>query len=91
MYSYGIYVFHVPILVLLGTYVYNPLMQRNGVGAWIVAYVAGATLITFLVSALSYELFERKILRYKRFFEPRVAPQPPVALATPESLALDGE
>ena len=88
LYSYGIYVFHVPILGFMGMYLYEPIALRGDVfvyGAWSsIAYLLCATLLTFLFSALSYELFERKILGYKRFFEPRAAVQAQVEAPNPE-------
>jgi peptidoglycan/LPS O-acetylase OafA/YrhL len=76
-YSYGIYVFHIPVLWLMSIYVFEPFTQRNGIGVWTsLMFLACAAVVTFLISALSYEFFERKILCHKRFFEPRFAVQP---------------
>lgn len=79
-YSYGIYVFHVPILGMASIFVF-PRIARGihsyeelfiSEGAYIVVLAA----VTFVVSALSYEFFEKKILRFKRYFEAKYAPAP---------------
>jgi peptidoglycan/LPS O-acetylase OafA/YrhL len=73
-YSYGFYVFHVPIigaakLVILPHL--SPGMQQNPWFSLVFIVVLG--LITFGISAASYELFEAPILSCKRYFGPRFA------------------
>jgi peptidoglycan/LPS O-acetylase OafA/YrhL len=73
-YSYGIYVFHVPILGMAGIFVF-PRIAR-GIHVTELAYILVLAAVTFVVSALSYELFEKKILRFKRYFEARYDSEP---------------
>lgn len=74
-YSYGIYVFHVPILGLAQIYVFPRIVRGTSSLEEAVftecAYIAVLAAATFIVSALSYEFFEKKILRFKRYFEPK--------------------
>jgi peptidoglycan/LPS O-acetylase OafA/YrhL len=89
-YSYGIYVFHVPIIGAASFFVY-PRMFR-GIGAQGDAllectYMAAIAAVTFIVSALSYEAFEKKILRFKRHFEPKYASAPSNAMLGERALA----
>jgi peptidoglycan/LPS O-acetylase OafA/YrhL len=60
-YSYGMYVFHLAILFELGRagIPYNPLG------------VAAAIFVTWAIAWLSWNLFEKRFLRMKRFFEYR--------------------
>jgi peptidoglycan/LPS O-acetylase OafA/YrhL len=71
-YSYGIYVLHSPIAALAGSFVV-PIINRNPGSPMLLglAYVTILAVVTYLVAAFSYELFEKKILSFKRFFEPR--------------------
>jgi peptidoglycan/LPS O-acetylase OafA/YrhL len=73
VYSYGIYVFHHPLLVFAGT---------HGIGANLLPTVLGSKLpalavvvavggaVTIAIAMLSYHLFEMRFLRMKRFFRP---------------------
>ncbi len=75
-YSYGIYVFHVPLLGAANIYLAPRLFPDDEPGLWIgLAFIALFAAVTFMISALSYNLFERRILACKRFFEPRIAPR----------------
>jgi len=38
------------------------------------SYIIGLATVTFVISALSYEFFEKRILRLKRYFEATYAP-----------------
>jgi peptidoglycan/LPS O-acetylase OafA/YrhL len=49
--------------------------------ATIVAKAAIGVAVSLGVAVCSYEIFEKRFLALKRFFEPKLAP--PVALATP--------
>jgi len=74
-YSYGIYVFHVPLLGLAAMFAYPRLMAgvRSVAEAAMVSvsFVVVLAAVTFAVSAISYECFEKRILRLKRHFEPK--------------------
>ncbi|MGO9404053.1 MAG: acyltransferase family protein [Terriglobales bacterium] len=78
IYSYGIYVFHVPIIGAAAIFVYPKLVRGVSTEREAVftecAYIVLLAAVTFIVSALSYEFFEKRILRLKRYFEPEYAP-----------------
>ncbi len=78
VYSYGIYVFHVPILGAAQIFVYPRIFRsmRTPMDAVLkeCAYFVVLTGVTFLISAFSYEFFEKKILRFKRHFEAKYPP-----------------
>ncbi len=72
-YSYGIYVFHVPIIGLANAYIAPRLFHvQTQTQAVLIrcAYIAALAALSYGVSALSYEWFEGPILRLKRYFEP---------------------
>jgi peptidoglycan/LPS O-acetylase OafA/YrhL len=89
-YSYGIYVFHVPILgmasifvfprIIRGVHSYGELFISEG------AYILVVAAVTFAISALSYEFFEKKILRFKNYFEARYA-RAPITTVSEDSAA----
>jgi peptidoglycan/LPS O-acetylase OafA/YrhL len=73
-YSYGMYVFHKPIHDFIG----KPLLARLQIDPSQsmmadVGYVACGTLLTLLVSIVSYHLFEKHFLRLRHRFAPRNA------------------
>ena len=69
-YSYAMYIFHVPILALFGARLRNLVGgATNPAGA--LAYMAAATLVTYLAALLSYHAFEKHFLALKRHFVPR--------------------
>ncbi|GAC1518726.1 MAG: acyltransferase [Vulcanimicrobiaceae bacterium] len=71
-YSYGMYVYHVPILGACELVVLHRVpaeLARQPFFA--LAYVAFLGVLTFAVAAVSFEVVERRILGLKRFFEPR--------------------
>jgi peptidoglycan/LPS O-acetylase OafA/YrhL len=77
-YSYGIYVFHVPIIGAAAIFVYPKIVRGvSTLGEAVVtecAYIVALAAATFTISSLSYEFFEKRILRLKRYFEPEYAP-----------------
>lgn len=73
-YSYGIYVYHVPIHGACAIVLYHrlPAALTDNV-AFGIAYVVFISALTFVFAKLSYEGFEKYFLRLKRRFEPRLA------------------
>jgi peptidoglycan/LPS O-acetylase OafA/YrhL len=68
-YSYGMYVLHLPLHVFIS----GPLFHRlspHPTAAQSFGYAAVMTVVSFLVAALSYELFEKRFLRLKTRFTP---------------------
>jgi peptidoglycan/LPS O-acetylase OafA/YrhL len=76
-YSYGMYIFHLPLHVFFGMPLLHRLAPRV-TPLMALGYVLIMTLAIFLLAALSFELFERRFLRLKHRFEPL----PPVLAAT---------
>jgi len=77
-YSYGMYIFHLPLHV----FVFGPLLHRlvaQVTPAISLAYSTAMIVITFGIAALSYECFERRFLRLKRFLVPDSITSPTVA------------
>jgi peptidoglycan/LPS O-acetylase OafA/YrhL len=82
-YSYGIYVFHVPIIGAASFFLYPRMVRSLGFAGYPVlqcTYIIVLAAATFMVSALSYEFFEKRILRYKRYFEARYVATPSEAI-----------
>jgi peptidoglycan/LPS O-acetylase OafA/YrhL len=72
-YSYGIYVFHVPILGLASIYLF-PRLTAHSAEEFVItqcAYIVVLAAASFFTAAISYELFEKRILAHKRYFEPK--------------------
>lgn len=71
-YSYGMYVYHVPILGVLDYLLYEGLFKSSAASFWFGAsYVAFLLGTSFLVARVSYEYFERYFIGLKRYFEAR--------------------
>ena len=70
-YSYGMYVFHLPLHV----YFTHKLLRGPTTAPMAVAYSALVVLLSFLLAAASYELYERRFLSLKA----RLMPKPAVA------------
>ncbi|MGH9615513.1 MAG: acyltransferase family protein [Acidobacteriaceae bacterium] len=71
-YSYGMYIYHVPIYLILE----HVLETRFGVRFPLplplaLVYIGGLIAITFLIAKLSYDQFESRILALKSHFRPR--------------------
>ncbi len=67
-YSYGLYVFHMPLHLFVG----KPLLVRYApeeIGAKLgLAYLAAATAVTLAAAVISYHLFEKPLLKLKHRF-----------------------
>jgi peptidoglycan/LPS O-acetylase OafA/YrhL len=71
-YSYGIYVYHVPILGAFAFVIHKgPLKSFVGNFWFGVLCVALLFAVSFYVAKISYECFERRFLALKRYFEAR--------------------
>jgi peptidoglycan/LPS O-acetylase OafA/YrhL len=79
--SYGLYLWHGPILTRFGETSW--VSSLSGGGKLVVLTVTSFA-ITLVCASLSYYLLERPLLRYKRSGQGGAAP-PPVALATQET------
>ncbi len=68
-YSYGMYVFHAPLHLYVGLplVAYLAPVQGTLVG---LAYVVGATAVTFALAAVSYHVYERRFLALKQVIAP---------------------
>jgi peptidoglycan/LPS O-acetylase OafA/YrhL len=90
-YSYGVYVFH---YLIIGAFTwFFPLYQKELGGSRVPAVLLFAAIISVLsysVAWLSYNIYEKRFLALKRFFErERVSPQPaeaPTNASTPSVL-----
>jgi peptidoglycan/LPS O-acetylase OafA/YrhL len=73
-YSYGLYVFHVPVIRAAKLLIVPHVSRTIQDDLWYpVTLTVGVGLVTSGISAASYELFEEPILNYKRYFETRFA------------------
>ena len=69
-YSYGIYVYHVPILGVLVFALHKGSLGSESGELWFgVLCVALLFAVSFFVAKISYEYFERRFLELKRYFE----------------------
>jgi peptidoglycan/LPS O-acetylase OafA/YrhL len=72
-YSYGMYVFHLPLHTFFGI-----ALLRSVVGVVTpteaLVYIVVLTAVSFGIAALSYELFERRFLRLKLHLMPQPTP-----------------
>lgn len=68
--SYGLYVYHWPVYLLLFSY-FRDWLIKKGFGGSNMTDLPAAILVTFiaiLISVISYELFEKPILNLKKYF-----------------------
>jgi peptidoglycan/LPS O-acetylase OafA/YrhL len=79
-YSYGMYVFHLPLHVFFGVGIMHRIAP-NPTAAQALIYTTVMMAIAFIVAALSYELFERQFLKLKRKMMPTPGRDVPVPLA----------
>jgi peptidoglycan/LPS O-acetylase OafA/YrhL len=75
-YSYGMYVFHMPIHFFVRDHVTRWAMHRFGeIGVGVdFAYLIGGVVVTFVAAFLSYHLLEKHFLACKRWFVPSLPP-----------------
>jgi peptidoglycan/LPS O-acetylase OafA/YrhL len=71
-YSYGMYVFHLPLHMFFGNALLHRLAVPVTTGAGVV-YTFAIIAVSFIAAALSYELYERHFLRLKGYLMPRRA------------------
>ena len=82
-YSYGIYVYHVPLFGASMAFVY-PRVSEGGSPTLVgIAMIVALAAVTFGVAALSYEFFEKPLLNLKRYFEPEYENAKPAAESLP--------
>jgi peptidoglycan/LPS O-acetylase OafA/YrhL len=72
-YSYGIYVFHFPLIIVFNKWfpVWNLMVLLHSYKLAVGIYVLGATLGSLVVAVLSWHLYERHFLKLKKHFELR--------------------
>lgn len=73
-YSYGIYIYHIPIIMLTEGILWRlhlPLPLRFG---WAVVYLIFVAAVSYATAWVSYTLIEAKLLALKRYFEPVYEP-----------------
>jgi exopolysaccharide production protein ExoZ len=70
--SYGIYLWHWAVLFGMGSVVLALKRKGTMAGGW--GYVAGAILLTLILSALTYRYVERPIMRWVQHRRPSSAP-----------------
>lgn len=66
--SYGIYLFHPPICRLVVTFLTKVLKLKDSFFVYDVVYPLLATVLTCLLAYASYELYEKKFLKFKNKF-----------------------
>jgi peptidoglycan/LPS O-acetylase OafA/YrhL len=78
-YSYGIYVYHVPVLALCDYLIYERVFKSFISNLWFGAlYLAVLFAISFFIAKVSYECFERRFLALKSHFEARTSATQPL-------------
>jgi peptidoglycan/LPS O-acetylase OafA/YrhL len=75
-YSYGMYVFHMPLHVFWGLALLHRVTAGHVTPTDALVYILVMTVVTFCLAALSYELFERRFLRLKLHLMPKPAASP---------------
>jgi peptidoglycan/LPS O-acetylase OafA/YrhL len=83
-YSYGMYIFHLPLHVYIGNTLLHHFAPNVSPGV-AVAYALASIVVNFVLAAASYELYERHFLRLKRFFMPQRLDARPATVAAPPS------
>ena len=79
-YSYGIYVFHIPIFIMASHVVAARLRIPDAVGVVMplplvtaVFFILAVNAVSIMFAVVSYQLIESKILQLKNRFKPRWA------------------
>lgn len=87
--SYGMYLFHLPIIYALSAYGFRPDAMPKVAGMWLPAQLVFTLVVlavTYLVAFLSWHAFEKHLVVLKRYFVPRspntMRGAPPVAEQT---------
>jgi peptidoglycan/LPS O-acetylase OafA/YrhL len=75
-YSYGMYIFHMPLHTFLGVALLHRITGEHVTPTDTLIYIAIMIVATFGLAALSYELFERRFLRLKVHLMPKPAAAP---------------
>ena len=91
--SYGMYVFHVPLLVLAMNYINLPSHLRQWAWHGCLAdmiFFSSMIVITYLVAFISYNFYEKHFLRLKRFFRADQSRKPEVPDIQNEVVVQDG-
>jgi peptidoglycan/LPS O-acetylase OafA/YrhL len=91
--SYGMYVFHVPLLVLAMNYINLPSHLRQWAWHGCLAdmiFFSSMIIITYLVAFISYNAYEKHFLRLKRFFRADQSRKPKVADIQNDVVGQDG-
>jgi peptidoglycan/LPS O-acetylase OafA/YrhL len=70
-YSYGMYVYHVPILMLSEMFVYSRVPTNIRSSPIFACFFVGAlSILTFFTAMVSFESLEKRILSLKKYFRP---------------------
>jgi peptidoglycan/LPS O-acetylase OafA/YrhL len=68
-YSYGMYIFHMPLHVFITSLAFRYIVPHPS-DDLIFLYIVAVTFISFILAALSYELFEKRFLQLRVMFKP---------------------
>jgi peptidoglycan/LPS O-acetylase OafA/YrhL len=71
-YSFAMYVFHLPLLLIFGASLRETLAFTGS--ALPLSYVAGAILLSYAAGFVSYHLLEKHFLKLKYLFSPQMPP-----------------
>lgn len=91
-YSYGMYVYHVPVLGLSELLLFRhlpPSLKANGL--FCLSYILFLGVLSFAVAALSFELLESRVLALKRRVEPVFHIPEPALNHSPVSVTVTAE
>ncbi len=72
-YSYGMYVFHMPLHLLVGEHLLGRLAVAPRASTAVI-YAIAITVASYVIAFISYNLYEARFLRLKRYFAPAPAP-----------------